>query len=100
MTRAPGWIVAIAAGSLLGGPVLGLLAGGLAELAGASSRVALNVSLLVALLAVWAGQAVAFGAYWARRPERWLTDRVLIVTGTLTLLCPALLVMLAAAWAL
>lgn len=81
-------IVAVAVGSLLGGPVLGLLLGALMGGAGFTGRVGLGVSLGVALLVVWVGQAVAFRGLWQRRVPGARVDRLLVVSGTLTVLCP------------
>jgi hypothetical protein len=89
MRRSDGPIVALAAGSLIGGPVLGLLLGGLLDALGVPTRSAEHASLAIGALLVWIGQAIAFTSLH-RRPDRRV-DRLYVTTGVLTVLGPIVL---------
>lgn len=95
MTQPTGRLVCIAAGSLLLGPVVGLLLGSATVLVGVSHDAAMELSLALGLLLVWVGQAVVFRRLWGRVRK---TDRSLAATGTLTVLLPIVGGVLVLSW--
>jgi hypothetical protein len=95
----PWRVIAMAAGSLALGMPLGLLVGGLAEALGAGIRQAEHIALATGVTLVWAGQLAAFRRGWqVLAPGRRLFNRTMIVTGTLVVLLPLVVLLLALSW--